>query len=241
MDFAFVIDNKISKNYSNNMNQRNEEIKKYIQDFFASEDDVQKFARENSQAHGLPDIHVPSHVGKFLYLLTKLRAPRKVLEIGTLGGYSTIWIAKGMTPLGHLISLEIEPSHARLAKEHIAKAGYEGRVEIRVGKAAELLSAMIDNREGPFDLIFIDADKENYPSYLEPSLALSTSGTLILSDNLIPKGEEINHPKPSNLTAQAVYRFNQQLSQHPRLESVLTTTIVRDNGRIDALGISLVK
>ena len=100
---------------------------------------------------------------------------------------------------------------------------------------------MIENNEGPFDLIFIDADKENYSAYLDLVLALSASGTLILTDNLIPKGEEIANPAKTNKTACAIYKFNEKLANDPRLESIMSTTIARKEGRIDALGISIVK
>lgn len=216
-------------------------IKNYIHSLFVKEDPHLRYARENSQLQGLPQIHVASHVGQLIYLLAKSHTPTKILEIGTLGGYSTLWLAKALPKEGTIISLELEPQHAKLAREHLARAGYHNRVEIRLGKALDLLSTMIKKGEGPFDLIFIDADKENYPIYLEHALALSAPGTLILSDNLIPKGEEIDNPKTSNVSANAIYQFNRQIAHHPRLESILIPTIVGEQGRIDALGFSLVK
>ncbi len=216
-------------------------LRDYIHDLFAQEDDPLKFARENSLAQGLPNIQVPSHVGKLISLLTKLRAPKKALEIGLLGGYSTLWIAKSLPAGGKLISLEIEPKHADLARHHLANAGCEDKVEIRVGNAPDLLSAMVLNKEGPFDLIFIDADKENYPRYLEYANFLSTEGTLLIADNLLPKGEALDNPHPHNHEACAIYRFNRLLAQHPRFESILVPTIVGQSGRIGAIGIALAK
>lgn len=216
-------------------------IKNYIHSLFVKEEPHIRYARENSQMQGLPQIHVASHVGQLIYLLAKSHEPRTILEIGTLGGYSTIWLAKALSKDGTIISLELEPHHAKLAREHIARAGYHKSVEIRLGKAQDLLSAMIKRGEGPFDLIFIDADKENYPTYLEQALALSAPGTLILSDNLLPKGEEIDNPKTTNVSANAIYQFNRQIAHHPRLESMLIPIIVGEQGRIDALGFSLVK
>lgn len=219
---------------------RNCEIKKYICKAFAEEEEDVRFARENSLARGLKEIQVPSNVGKLIYLLAKLRAPKRALEIGTLGGYSTLWLAKALPQNGRLISLEFEAKHAAIAKEHIVKAGFSAQVEIRIGKAADLLSSMIASKEEPFDLIFIDADKENYPKYLDLAYSLSTSGTLILSDNLIPKGEKIDDPHPNNEEACSIYHFNKLLSLHPKIESIITTNIVGEKGRLDGLGISLV-
>ena len=215
--------------------ERNSAIKEYIEALFVKEDAFLQFARKNSQVQKLPNIQVPSQLGKMLFLLTKIRAPKRVLEIGTLGAYSTLWIAKALPPGGRLISLEIDSRNVLLAKEHVARAGYENCIEIREGNALSLLASMVEGQEGPFDQIFIDADKKNYLSYLEFALALSVPGTLILSDNLIPKGEEINEDDS------AIYQFNRKVAEHPRLESILAPIIVGDKGRLDALGISLVR
>lgn len=220
---------------------RNHAIKEYIHGLFVDEDEHLTFAKENSLAQGLPDIHVPAHVGKFIYLLAKIRAPKKVLEIGTLGGYSTLWLARALTPDGKLTSLELNPHHVHLAQQHIAKAGFASQVDVRQGPAFDLLHRMIAQREEPFDLIFIDADKENYPAYLELALALSKPGTLILSDNLIPKGDPIGKPTPTHQEGVSIYQFNQEIAKHPRLESVLATTIVGNHGRVDAIGLSIVR
>ncbi|HNA61894.1 MAG TPA: O-methyltransferase [Rhabdochlamydiaceae bacterium] len=219
------------------MEDRNCTIKNYIASYFAKETEELIHARENSSKQGLPNIHVPSHVGKMIYLLTKLRQPQKVLEIGTLGGYSTLWILRALQPTARLISLELEPEHAQLAKSHLRD--YENQFEIRVGDAAETLQSMVG--EEPFDLVFIDGHKEEYSTYLKLVLPLTTSGTLILTDNLIPKGEAVDNPNPRNKEATAVYKFNRELAAHPNLETILSTTIVGETGRIDALGISLVR
>jgi caffeoyl-CoA O-methyltransferase len=221
------------------MDDRNCTIKNYIASFFAKENDELVNARQNSLLHGFPNIHVPSHVGKMIYLLTRLRRPRKVLEIGTLGGYSTLWILQALEPEARLISLELEAEHAAVARSHLRS--YENQFEIRVGDAAVFLKSMEEKSEGPFDLIFIDADKESYSTYLKLVLPLTTSGTLILTDNLIPKGEAVDNPNPRNKEATAIYQFNRELAAHPALETILSTTIVGETGRIDALGISLVR
>lgn len=220
---------------------RNQEVKDYIQMRFVKEDPALIHARKHSQESGLPLIHVPSHVGQLLYLLTRLKAPKKCLEIGTLGGYSTLWLLKGLPEGGSLITLELEPMHAQIAKEHIANAGYENQAEVRLGDAKKSLEAMIENHEGPFDLIFIDADKEGYSTYLDLAYALSTTGTLILSDNLIPKGEPIENAHPNNQIAHSIYAYNQKLAAHCGLETTLITTLVGELGRIDAMGFSIVR
>ncbi|MBI2742431.1 MAG: O-methyltransferase [Chlamydiales bacterium] len=221
--------------------ERNIEIKKYICSLFVNEDEILKTVRTNSKKERLPDIQVPSNVGKLLYMLTKLHAPKRVLEIGTLGGYSTIWIARAMGAEGRIISLDIDAHNIRVAKEHLALAGLQERVEIRFGRATELLQQMVESKEEPFDLIFIDADKVSYPDYLEYAVKLSSPGTLILSDNLIPKGGEIGGRGPDMQDEEkGIYKFNQQMASHPRLETILIPTIVGEKGRIDALGLSIV-
>lgn len=221
--------------------ERNQIIKQYICDFFAKEDPSLLNIHQNSQKEGLPDIHIPANVGKLIYLLTQLKSPKKILEIGTLAGYSTLWMARALPKTGKIISLELDPHHADIARKNLKDAGVGHKVEIREGSASLLLENMIQKKEGPFDLIFIDADKEGYPQYLEYALALSESGTLILTDNLIPKGEAINDPAPTNVEATAIYAFNQKMAEHPRLESIIATTIVGNSGRIDGLGIAIVK
>lgn len=219
---------------------RNRQVKDYLCSFFSIEENELIYAREHSLEAGLKAIAVPSNVGKMLYLLCRLQNPKKILEIGTLGGYSTLWLAKGMHPEGRLITLEREEKHIQIAREHFERAGFENRIELRQGEAEGLLKQMVAENEPPFDLIFIDADKENYPVYLDLTLALSRPGTLILSDNLIPKRGEILEPDPRDTEAVSIYDFNARMAAHPRLESMLFPTIVGENGRVDALGVALV-
>lgn len=222
------------------MLERNIAIKNYINKFFVKENKHILHARENSQHLGLPNIQVPAQVGKLISLLVRIKAPKRILEIGTLGAYSTLWIAESVASDAKIICLEIDPHHASVAREHIQVAGYASQIEIREGNAQQLLNQMQNNQEAPFDLIFIDADKENYPAYLDAAILLSASGTLILSDNLIPKGDDID-PNTDSPGARGIYQFNKKLAEDPRLESILSTTIVGEKGRIDALGITLVK
>ena len=213
-------------------------IKNYITDFFVEEDDVLRRVKQRAQQTGLPAIEVPSTVGKLLYCLAKIQQPQKILEIGTLAGYSTIWLARALPPTGRLISLEHNAQHAQLARENFLLAALDHLIEVQEGLAQNLMEKMIQQSEC-FDLIFIDADKENYPLYLQLAVKLSRPGTLILSDNLIPKGENIGTPE--NIEAHGIYQFNQALASHPQLESILSTTIVGSQGRMDALGISIVR
>jgi predicted O-methyltransferase YrrM len=214
------------------------EVRDYLDRRFGQENTFLNQIRTKSHEEGLPDIHIPIHVGKLIYLLAKVQAPRKILEIGTLGGYSAAWLVQALPPDGRLISLEINPDHAANALKHL-HAINESRVEIRLGHAVELLADLFSAKEGPFDLIFIDADKENNVLYLEWSLSLSRPGTLILIDNLIPKGEKVGYP--SNPEAEAVYAFNDYLAQHPQLETAAIPTLVGSQGRLDGFAIARVK
>ena len=223
------------------MTARAVNIKNYLTELFVQEDDVLHKIRARSKEAGLPAIEVPATVGKLLFCLAKIQKPQRILEIGTLAGYSTIWLARALPPSGKLISLELEKLHAVIARENMRYAGLSDKVEVREGGAAELLDQMIAQKETLFDLIFIDADKENYPVYLEKALQLSHEGTLILSDNLIPRGDDFGNTRSEYIDQKRIYQFNEAIASHPHLESILATTIVGDSGRIDALGISIVK
>ncbi|HSX12077.1 MAG TPA: O-methyltransferase [Rhabdochlamydiaceae bacterium] len=215
--------------------ERTAQIQDYIQALFAAEDSVLQFVLENSRKEGLKEIQVPAGTGKMLYLLTKLQKPKKVLEIGTLGGYSTFWLAKALPPDGKILTLENQEKNVKAAREHIQFAELQEQIEMRLGNALDILASLNDT----FDLIFIDADKENYSSYLDYALKLSRPGTLILCDNLIPKRGPIKNPDPRDNEAIAIYAFNQKMACHPQLEATLFTTLVK--GQVDALGVALVK
>ncbi len=211
----------------------------YIQDLFSANDEALQHALHNSQQHGLPSINVSANEGKLLYLLAKLCGANRVLEIGTLGGYSTIWLARALPPPPHgrLLTLEYEPKHAEVARANIAHAGLSDRVEVRVGAALDLLPQIQARMEGPFDLFFIDADKVNYPHYLHWCISLARPGSLILSDNLIRDGRVLD-PPPDDAAAQAIAHFNRLLATDPRLESLILPIM---RGHIDGLGISIVR
>jgi predicted O-methyltransferase YrrM len=216
----------------------NQEVKDYLDRRFGQESSLLHSIRTSSHNEGLPDIQIPIHVGKILYLLAKIKAPKHILEIGTLGGYSTAWLAQALLPHGRLISLEINSMHAANARQHLQKL-QDKQIEIRVGHAVELLAQLAAAKEGPFDFIFIDADKENNALYLDWSLRLSRPGTLILIDNLIPKGPKVGYP--AHEEAKAIYAFNDYLAQYPQLEIAALPILVGSQGRLDALGIAYVK
>ena len=198
----------------------------YITDLFVPSDLVLQEALATSEAAGLPSISVAPNEGKLLMLLAQLCGARSILEIGTLGGYSTIWLARGMVSGGNLITLEAVPKHAEVARTNIARAGLANVVEIRVGAAIDTLARLDEEHRGPFDLIFIDADKENYPAYLAWALKLSRRGTLILADNVIRDGEVID-PKSSDPRVQGTRRFNQLLADEPRVKATVIQTVGR--------------
>jgi caffeoyl-CoA O-methyltransferase len=210
-------------------------IDDYIENLFAPQDEALEAAVRESQHAGLPEIHVSPNEGKLLQLLAELASARRILEIGTLGGYSAINLARGMAEDGLLISLEIDEHRAEVARENVERAGLGERVEIRVGDARKLLAELAENDEGPFDLTFIDADKEGYPEYLEWALKLSRPGSLILGDNTIWGGAIIN---PQDNSTRAIYQFNERLAKDPRL-SAIVLPLLRE--RVDGLAIARVR
>lgn len=139
-------------------------------------------------AAGLPAISVTPPQGRFLYLLARMQGARHILEVGTLGGYSTVWLAQALPDNGRLITLEVDPTHAELARKNIEQAGFKDRVDVRLGPALQTLPQLT----GPFDLIFIDADKENTATYFQWALRLSRRGTIIVVDNVVRKGDVID-------------------------------------------------
>ncbi len=211
-------------------------IDDYIQDLFPP-DDALLHALKTSEENNLPQINVSPNEGRLLYMLARMCGARKILELGTLGGFSTICLARALPADGKLISLEYSEKHAGVARANIAYAGLADRVEVRVGAGLDLLPQLEAAGEGPFDLFFIDADKENYPGYLEWAIKLSRPGSIILSDNLIRSGVVIDPPKDNNV-AQIVAQYNRELSSNPRLESIILP-ITREY--TDGLGITIVR
>lgn len=164
----------------------------YVEELFAPPDPVLEAALRRSREAGLPGINIPRNEGKLLQLLAEIAGARRILEVGTLGGYSTIHLARALPNDGLLVSLELDEQYAGVARENLREAGLETRVEVRVGDAKALLAQMVEEGEGTFDLTFIDADKEGYPEYLEWALRLSRPGSLILADNAIRGGSVLD-------------------------------------------------
>jgi len=173
---------------------------------------------------GLPAIDVSALQGKLLLLIAQIQGARRILEIGTLGGYSTIWLARALPADGRLISLELNPKHAEVARSNIARAGIAGEVEVIEGPAAESLARLHAEGRGPFDLIFIDADKQGYPEYLAWSLKLSRPGTVIIADNVVRNGmvADAESAEPRVLGARA---FIEALAAEPRLSATVIQTV----------------
>ncbi len=172
----------------------------------------------------LPAIDVTPLQGKFLELLVRLAGARRVLEIGTLGGYSTLWLARALPQDGKVITLELEPRHADIARTNLHNGGVLDRVDIRVGPAAESLQALVASGAAPFDFIFIDADKAGYPDYLDWSLKLSRPGTLIVADNVVRDGK-VTEPDNPDPNIQGVRRFTDLIAAEPRLSTTVIQTV----------------
>jgi caffeoyl-CoA O-methyltransferase len=210
------------------------QIDRYVEGLFAPPDPVLEVALRRSREAGLPEINVSRNQGRLLQLLAEIAGARRVLEIGTLGGYSTIHLARALPEGGSLVSLELDERYAGVARENIREAGLEDRVEVRVGDAKALLARMVEEGEGPFDLVFIDADKGGYPEYLEWAMRLSRPGSLILVDNTIRGGSVLD---PEDESARATHDFNEVLARDSRL-SALVLPLIREG--IDGLAMARV-
>jgi predicted O-methyltransferase YrrM len=198
----------------------------YITDHLVPTDPALEAALTDSDAAGLPPIAVTPNQGKLLELLARIHGARTILELGTLGGYSTIWLARALAPGGRLITLEYDPRFAEVARANIARAGVADVVELRVGAALETLPRLHAEGAGPFDLIFIDADKQNYPGYLEWSLKLSRPGTVIVGDNVVRDGAILDpdayDPAHGNDVIKGVRRFYELVAAEPRVSANAT-------------------
>lgn len=191
----------------------------YVQQLFVKEDEVLRSIEPGLSQRGMPQISVSPNVGKTLYMLARITGARRVLEIGTLGGYSTIWLSRALPGDGRLVSLELNANHAAFARENVNRAGLANRVEIRVGNAVESLKQLADQGE-TFDFFLIDADKENYLTYWEWSIRLARPGAVITADNALLHdrifGEEVEDKR-----ARAILRFNEAVSRDGRVEAML--------------------
>ncbi len=204
------------------MNQETwNDVDGYVEDLLVHEDEALHAALADSAAAGLPAIALTASQAKLLHLIARVQGARSVLELGTLGGYSTIWLARALPADGRLVTLELDPGYAEVARANIARAGLTDIVEQRVGPALDSLRALAGERAGPFDLIFIDADKSGTPQYFEWALELSRPGSLIVTDNVV-RGGALVDAAGSDAGAQGMRRFHELLGAAP---SVTGTTI----------------
>jgi predicted O-methyltransferase YrrM len=200
------------------------EVDRYINEKLVPADAVLAATMETNGAAGLPSIDVAPNQGKLLHLLARTKGARRILEIGTLGGYSTIWLARALPAGGRLITLEVEPKHAEVARKNIERAGFGDVVEVRLGAAAESLAQLHAEGVEPFDLIFIDADKKNIPAYLDWSLKLARRGTLIVTDNVVRDGAIVD-AESTDASVQGVRTMFDQMAAEPRLSATAIQTV----------------
>jgi predicted O-methyltransferase YrrM len=210
-------------------------VDSYIADLFLAPDPALEAALTSSTAAGLPAISVSPTQGKLLHVLARVQGARRILEIGTLGGYSTIWLARALPADGRLISLEIDPRHADVAQTNLDRAGLSSAVEIRLGPALDTLPKLVREGRGPFNLIFIDADKPGYADYLKWSLKLARKGTLIIADNVVRKGA-VADPGSKDENVQGIRKFNEALAAEKRV----TTTVIQTVGSKGYDGLALI-
>ncbi len=215
-------------NVSTKIGRMNQEtwtaVDHYISDVLRLTDDGLESALKESDAAGLPAIAVSVPQGKLLNQLAQLCHARKILEIGTLGGYSTIWMARALPPDGEMITLEIDPKHAQVARSNIEHAGLGDRVEVREGSAIETLPKIAAEKRGPFDFVFIDADKPSIPEYFTWSLEMSRPGTVIVIDNVVREGAVIDEAS-EDPSVKGVRRLNEMLTTEPRVSATVLQTV----------------
>jgi predicted O-methyltransferase YrrM len=199
-----------------------------VDDYFADRligaDPTLDAALAASEAAGLPPIQVSANQGRFLHLMARLRGARRILEVGTLGGYSTIWLGRALPTDGRLVTLEIDPKHADVARRNIAAAGLGDRVELRTGPALDSLAQLAEERSDPFDLIFIDADKPSNPDYFRSALQLSAPGSLIIIDNVVRDGRVLD-PESREADVVGVRRMVEMIGADPRVTATTMQTV----------------
>jgi predicted O-methyltransferase YrrM len=201
-----------------------DDVDDYFTTRLAPEDEALAAALRDSDAAGLPHINVAPNQGKLLQLLAEIQGARRILEIGTLGGYSTIWLGRALPTDGRLISLEYSSENAEVATRNIARAGLDGLVEVRVGPALESLPKLADENPEPFDLVFIDADKANNPHYVEWALRLTRAGSLIVVDNVV-RGGRVVDADSTEPDVQGTRAAIELIATHPRLTGSAVQTV----------------
>jgi len=200
------------------------EVEQWIGERIVPVDDALRGALERSAAGGLPAIQIEPPTGKLLSLLARMIGAERILEIGTLGGFSTIWLARALPDDGRLITLEADPHYAAVAQKNIAAAGLGERVDVRAGPALDELPRILAAGEGPFDLVFIDADKKNQDKYLAWALELTLVGSVIVGDNVVRGGRVID-PDPDDEVNQGIRRFMDVLAADPRIDATAIQTV----------------
>lgn len=215
-----------------------EAVDQFIVDHFVDDDPALRAAIKDSAKAGLPDIQVAPHQGKLLMLLAQAIGARRILEVGTLGGYSAIWLARALPDDGRLVTLEADPAYAEVARANLVRAGVADKVEIRVGRAQETMPALIEEGSEPFDLIFIDADKASTPDYFLWAVTLARPGALIIVDNVVREGEVLDAQSDSP-SVRGLRRFYTLAATDPRVSgTALQTEGLKGH---DGLAILLVK
>ncbi len=199
-------------------------VDRYIENLLGKEDKALKSAERQMKKAGIPPMNVSANQGKFLQVLARMANAKKILEIGTCGGYSTIWLARALPVDGHLITLEIDKDYAAVARESIIKAGLDTVVDIRVGKALDILNELDVEDGGSFDMIFIDADKPPYTEYFEMALKLSRPGTVIVADNVVREGHILDE-KHADEKVKGVQRFNKMLAGNDKVTATIIQTV----------------
>jgi predicted O-methyltransferase YrrM len=199
-------------------------VDRYFGERLAPHDEALAACIDVNRKAGLPSIDVPALMGKFLDLMVRISGARNVLEIGTLGAYSTIWMARALPAGGQVITLEIDPHHAEIARKNLARAGVLERVEITVGPAVDAMKALYEGAAPPFDLVFIDADKKSIPEYLDWSIKLSRPGTIIIVDNVVRDGKVLDDAS-TDADIQGVRRMTEMMASNPRLSATAIPTV----------------
>jgi len=221
------------------MQELHTKVDHFLESILIPENDLYQNILDFSHESGLPEISISPSQGKFLQLLVYATGAKNILEIGTLGGYSAIWMAKGLPKEGKLFTCEFDPKHVEVAKINVKRAECDLKIEILPGDAKASLNKLLEKKVTPFDLIFIDADKESYPTYLELSLKLSRTGTLIIGDNMIRKGQIIDD-ESSDLRVQQTRNFLKMIGSDQRLLGSTAIQTVGSKG-YDGFSLSIVK
>jgi predicted O-methyltransferase YrrM len=218
--------------------QRWDAVDRYIGERLLGDDPVLEQAVQRSAAAGLPQIAVSPPQGKLLYLLARIHKAQRILELGTLGAYSTIWLGRALPPAGRLVTIEANPDYARVAAQNIASAGLSELIDLRVGPALERLPELADEGPEPFDLVFIDADKQNTPEYFEWALTLTRPGGVIVTDNVVLAGA-VADEHTDDARAAAMREFHELLAREPRVSATTIQTV--GSKHYDGFNVALVE